>query len=224
MRIVFVGAGETSVKTAQILIERGHEVVIIDENADTLEELSDQMDCSFLQGDGSKPQILEEAAPELADILFCLTGSDQDNILASLVGRSLGFSRVVTRIEDSAFETVCHELGLEDVVVPSRTISRYLADMTEGRTTFELSSMIKDEARLFTFVAGKDDAGKIDGLELPDGAAVICYYRNDRFMLAAQDDSIREGDEVIILSHSNNIEELRDRWKPAGTDESEEEK
>ena len=214
MRIVFVGAGDTSVKTAKMLIERGHEVVIIDENSETLENLADQLDCSFLQGDGSKPQILEEAGPELTDFLFCLSGSDQDNIIASLVGRSLGFSRVVTRIEDGAFETVCHELGLEDVVVPSRTISRHLADMTEGRTTFELSSMIKDDARLFTFIATEDDAGELSSLELPDGATVICCYRDQRFMLADRDETLREGDEVIILSHSKNLDDLRERWKP----------
>jgi Trk K+ transport system NAD-binding subunit len=30
MRIVFVGAGEISVKTAELLIGRGHEVIIIE--------------------------------------------------------------------------------------------------------------------------------------------------------------------------------------------------
>lgn len=214
MRVVFVGAGETSIKTAQTLIERGHEVVIIDEKAERLEQLSDQMDCSFLEGDGSKPQILEETGPELTDILFCLTGNDQDNIIASLVGRSLGFKRVITSIADVAFETVCHELGLQDVVVPSRTISRYLADMAEGRTTFELSSMIKDDARLFTFVAGEKDVGEIEDLELPDGAKVICYYRQERFTLVGEEGAIREGDELIILTHSKNIDDLAERWKP----------
>lgn len=222
MRIVCVGAGDTAVKTAQILIERSHEVVIIEENPNTIEELAEELDCSFMTGDGSKPQILEEAGPELTDFLFCLTGSDQDNIIASLVGRALGFGRVVTRIEDSAFETVCHELGLENVVVPSRTISRYLADMTEVRTTFELSSMIKHDARLFTFIAGKDDAGELRGLKLPKGAKVICYYRNEMFSLVDPDESIREGDEVIILTHSDNLKELENRWKPLQANDSEE--
>ncbi len=214
MRIVIAGAGEMSVKTAHILIQRGHELVIIDEQAERLEELADVLDCSFLHGDGSKPQILEEAGPELTDMLFCLTGSDQDNIIAGLVGRSLGFTRVVVSIEDEAFETVCRELGLEEVIVPSRTISRHLADMSEGRTRFELSSMIKGEARLFTFVAGEDDAGAVKNLELPDAAAVICYYREGEFALADADTSLQEGDEVIILTHSGNLEDLRDRWKP----------
>lgn len=73
MRIVFIGAGELATETAKLLIERDHEIVIIEENEERIKRLSDSLDCSFLHGDGSKPQILEEAGPEHADFLFCLT-------------------------------------------------------------------------------------------------------------------------------------------------------
>lgn len=221
VRIVFVGGGETATKTTELLIQRGHEVVIIDEDPKRLEVLTERLDCSFLEGDGSKPHILEQAGPELTDVLFCLSGSDQDNIIASLVGRSMGFKRVITRIEDGAFENVCYELGLKDVVIPSRTISHYLSDMAEGLTSFELSSMIKDEARLFTFVVGEDDTGTVGDLELPEDADVICYYRNGRFSLVGEDDTLNEGDEVVILTHSENLNGLRERWQPAAADELE---
>ncbi len=222
MRIVLVGGGETTRKTTELLIQRGHEVVIIDEDPERLEVLAGHLDCSFLEGDGSKPDILEQAGPKLTDVLFCLSGSDQDNIIASLVGRSMGVKRVITRIEDGAFENVCYELGLEDVVIPSRTISHYLSDMAEGRTSFELSSMIKDEARLFTFVVGEDDTGTIGDLELPENASVICYYRNGRFSLVGEDDSLKQGDEVVILTYSENLNGLRERWQPVTADELEE--
>ena len=65
-------------------------------------------------------------------MLFCLTGSDQANIISSLVGRSLGFGRVVTKINDPEFEHICIELGLEDMIIPARTVGRHLAEMFEG--------------------------------------------------------------------------------------------
>ena len=67
--------------------------------------------------------------PEQTDILFCLADSDQANVMASLVGRFLGFKRVVTIIRDEQFEGICHELGLQDTIIPSRTINSYLEDM-----------------------------------------------------------------------------------------------
>lgn len=66
--------------------------------------MSEDMDCSCLQGDGSQPNILREVNPAQTDILYCLTDSDQANVIASLVGRSLGFKRVVTAVGDAQFE------------------------------------------------------------------------------------------------------------------------
>jgi trk system potassium uptake protein TrkA len=128
MRAVFIGAGSLAVVTAKLIRERGEEVVIIEQDKERIDALSEEVDCGFLHGDGSKPAMLREADPEHTDVLFALTGNDQANILASLVGRSLGFKRVVTKIEDYEFEHICKELGLEDVIVPSRTVGRYLAE------------------------------------------------------------------------------------------------
>jgi len=133
MRAVFIGAGALALATARLLREKGEEVVIIEQDKERIDGLNEEIDCGFLHGDGSKPAILREANPEGTDVLFALTGNDQANILASLVGRSLGFKRVVTKIDDPELEHVCKELGLEDVIVPSRTIGRFLAERHSER-------------------------------------------------------------------------------------------
>ena len=128
MRAVFIGAGSLAVVTAKLIRERGEEVVIIEQDKERIDSLAEQIDCGFLHGDGSKPAMMREADPEHTDVLFALTGNDQANILASLVGRSLGFKRVVTKIEDVELEHICKELELEDVIMPSRTVGRFLAE------------------------------------------------------------------------------------------------
>ena len=213
MRVVFLGAGETAVRTARILIERSVEVVIIELRRDVIDRLSETLDCGFLQGDGSKPAMLQEANPKQTDMLFCLTNNDQTNIIASLVGRSLGFKRVITSLADTEFEPICMELGLEDTIVPSSTISRYLADMVSGIDILELSTAIKGEARFFAFVLNDAELRTIDDLQLPSAAKVVCYYRGNEFHLAEPGSRLHPGDEVVVLTHSRNLTELRDRWE-----------
>lgn len=212
MRTVFIGAGEVSIETARALVKKGHEVIIIDTDKDKIDELSDEMDCSFLQGDGSRPDILREVNPEQTDILFCLTDSDQANVIASLLGRSLGFKRVVTSIRDKQFEGICHELGLKDTIIPSLAISRYLEDMAGGSEAIELSTILKDEARFFTFIAKEEDAVAERDLKLPGDATVICYYREGKFSHADEETILRIGDEAVILTHSKNMPALQERW------------
>jgi trk system potassium uptake protein TrkA len=214
MRAVFVGAARVSVETAKALIKKGHEVVVIESDKAKIDELSEEMDCSFLQGDGSQPDILREVNPKHTDFLFCLTDSDQDNVIASLVGRSLGFNRVVTSIGDPQFEVICHELDLKDTIIPSRTISRYLEDMVGGGENVELSSVIKDEARFFTLTAKEEDSVAAKDLKLPAGARVICYYRDGKFSHADEETTFRMGDEIVVLTHSKNMPALQERWQP----------
>ncbi|MBU0681253.1 MAG: NAD-binding protein, partial [Proteobacteria bacterium] len=200
-------------------IKKGHEVVIIETDKAKIDELSKEMDCSFLQGDGSQPKILREVNPAQTDFLFCLTNSDQANVIASLVGRSLGFTRVVTSIGDPQFEGICHELGLHDTIIPSRTISRYLGDMVAGGENVELSTVIQDEARFFTVMAKEEDAVAARDLKLPSEAKVICYYREGTFFHADEETIFRIGDEIVILTHSKNLPALQERWSAKTSNE-----
>jgi len=213
MRTVFIGAGEISVETAKALVKKGCEVVIIETDRARIDELSGDLDCSFLHGDGSRPDVLREVNPAQTDILFCLSDSDQANVIASLVGRSLGFKRVVTSVREEQFEGICRELGLEDTIVPSRTISRYLLDMVAGSQSVELSTVLKDEARFFTFAVKDEDGVAVGDLGLPADARVIMYYRDGKFAHAAADTVLRKGDEAVILTHSKNLGALEKRWE-----------
>ncbi|ABA58112.1 potassium channel family protein [Nitrosococcus oceani] len=212
MRAVFVGAGSLAVMTARLLLKRGHEVVFIECEKERVDALAEELDCGFLHGDGSKPAILRQADPAGTHILYCLMDNDQANILASLMGRSLGFRRVVTKIEEPELEHLCIELGLDDTIIPDRTIGRYLADMFDGRDPLELSTMIRDVARVFSFAVGEKDEGSIETLDLPERSRIICVYRNNEFLIPESETQLKAKDEVVIITHRQNLAKLEERW------------
>lgn len=214
MRVVIVGAGSFGTRTARLLAQRGHEVVVVEWDAEAAQALGEAIDCGVIQGDGTRPAILAETDPAHADALVALTGNAQTNLIASLVGRSVGFDRVITRIDDEEFEHVTLELGLTDTIVPARTIGRYLADVVEGQDILEVSSAIKGDARVFLFVARKEDEGTIADLELPAEARVSHLYREGRLMLASGALALVSGDEVVIVTDRRHLEGLRERWTP----------
>jgi len=213
MRFVLVGCGSLSVLTGRMLAERGHEVVLIERDRDTIDLLNDELDIGFIHGDGTRPAILREADPEATDLLFCLTRDDQANIIASLVARSLGYRRVVTKIEDPELEHICAELGLADSLVPMHTVGRYLADMAEGQDIIELSDILRGDARVFSFRVQADAAVPLADLELTDDARAICVYRNGKDLMFAEPDlRLEPGDEVVVLVRAKQLKALRDRF------------
>jgi trk system potassium uptake protein TrkA len=214
MKAVFIGTTPLSVMTARILLKRGHEVVIIERDKERIEDLNEDLACGFLHGDGTRPVILKEASPADTDVLYCLTDEEQTNIIASLVGKSLGYPRVITQINDPQFEHICIELGLEDTIVPDRTIGGYLADIFEGQDPVILSTMIRDEARTFSFVVRDEDAGPINGLNLPKESRVVCLYRDNKFTLPEESMELKAGDEVVIITHRQHLADLVSHWGP----------
>lgn len=218
MRTVFSGASPVTIMVAQMLIKQGHEVIIIEVNKEKIDQLSEELDCSFLNGDASKPAVLSQIDPKNSDFLFCLTNSDQINIITSLLGRSMGFKRVVTSIEDAGLEQLCRDLGLEDTIIPARATSRHLENMVRGLDNIELSTLLKNDARFFSFNAGKHQDISISELSLPEDARVIFFYRDNKFHFADKDTRFREGDEIIILTHSKNLPDLNKRWNPNQVD------
>lgn len=211
MKAIFVGASSTAVMTVQQLLKRGHEVVVIEREKGKIDELSNDFDCGFLHGDGSKPSLLRETNPGETDVLYCLTGEDQTNIIASLVGRSLGFEKVVTKIQDPSYEHICIELGLDATIIPARTIGRHLADLFEGRDTSELSTLFRHDAATFSFVAKKDHVGPVGELALPEAARVMCMYRDEKLIVPDQEERIEVDDEVMIITHRKNIDALHEQ-------------
>lgn len=219
MRLVFSGAGPMTIMAVRALMEQGHEVIIIELDKNKIDRLSEELDCSFLHGDAAKPAILSQVDPKNSDFLFCLTNSDQANIITALLGRSMGFKRVVTSIEDGELEGLCSELGLQDTIIPVRTMSQHLVNMVRGLDNIELSTLLKYDARFFSFVAGKKEEGTAAELDLPDEARMVFYYRDEKFHFADEDSKIKKDDEIVILTHSKNLPDLDERWNPKQIEE-----
>lgn len=216
MRAIIIGAGSQGLHTARLLVERNWEVVVVEKDEDLARRTSEMVDCGVIHGDGTRPAVLEEAGAERSDVLLALTTNPQTNLIASLVGRLAGVSRVLTRIDDEEFEHVAIALGLSDTVIPARTIGRFLADMVQGQDVLELSGAIRGEARIFQFIALPEDEGPVSDLGLPSDAKVSHLYRDGRLLMTKDDTALREGDEVVIVCHDKHLEDLRERWKPGG--------
>lgn len=214
MRAIFVGASPLTVMTAQRLLKSKHDVVIIDTDEDKLSDLSEVLDCGFIHGDGSRPAVLEELSPGETDLLFCFSSDDQDNIIASLVGQTMQFSRVITKIEDPDYEAICNKLGLDDTIVPDRDVGERLADLVEGHDVSDLGAAVKGGIRFFHFVAREEDAGKLAELDLPGNARVIVITRDGESIIAGDDDKLLEDDQVLVLAQRDELDKLRKRFYP----------
>lgn len=195
MRIAFYGISDITIETATKFIDNGHDVIIIDPDKEHIEELSEDLDCGFLIGNASYPKIMQEINPEKTDFFFALSEDNQANIVACLVARSLGVNRNILRVDDPSFQSICEELGLNEVIITAKVTSQYLFDLILNENVLKLFNYIKDKIFLQLITVDKDPSK----IEIPSEARIICYFRNGAFNHVSESTTFKEGDELIVL-------------------------
>ena len=120
MTFIIVGYGRVGARTARILFEEGHAVVVVENSPDKAERAR-EAGFEVVEGDGSNESVLKRADVETAAAVGGLTGDPNVNFAACMVGKEYG-CRVVMRISEDFREEIYEQYAedVDEVVYPER--------------------------------------------------------------------------------------------------------
>lgn len=214
MRIIIVGATPIGTDLAQVLIKKGYEVIFIVREEKLAENLSETLDCTVINAEGTRPDTLEKAEVERADAIVACTDHDQDNILIGVIARGYKVPEIIITTEDIQFMTVARRLGFHHVLNPPQTTSAIVYHTLRGIDTIELSTMMRGDTRFVSvFAPPKFKDMKLSELSLPQGSAFIGVYRNDHFTVHIENPAVKEGDEILIVTKLEHVGEIYDLFR-----------
>ena len=121
MFVVVVGGGRVGAQVARALVDDGHDVNVIDQNAEALQRLGSDFPGEFVQGVALETTVLEAAGIERADAFVAATNGDNTNVVIAQVARDrYQVECVIVRVLDPARARFYEERGLV-TVCPTRT-------------------------------------------------------------------------------------------------------
>jgi trk system potassium uptake protein TrkA len=88
MKIVVIGYGRVGFRTVSALLERGHQITIVDKESSRLGRASQQEGVALVQGNGIDVDVQREAGVGEADMLLAVTFDDNVNLMAAQVART----------------------------------------------------------------------------------------------------------------------------------------
>lgn len=211
MRVIVVGAGSLGIHLTRNMIEQGREVILIEKEESVAKELAETLDCTVINAEGTRPDILEKADLSNADAIVACTNNDQNNILIGLIARDAKVGKIILKIDDNQFMDVANKLGFYYMINPSNISSRYISDVLRGINTIELSNLVRSNVRFMGVVATEDIINrKLSEISLPDESSFIGLYRKNEFILAEKDPKLREKDEIIIVTKADLIKDVNE--------------
>jgi trk system potassium uptake protein TrkA len=222
-RIVIVGGGEVGQHLLDLLLEWGHQPVLIERRLEVVQHLSSRTSARVLEGDGTNPEILESAGAQGADIVAAVTGCDPTNlVVASLARFQFAAGRTLARVNRP-----CHawmftpDLGV-DVALNQAEVLAHL--VVEHASTGDMMTLLKlgggRYSLLETLVGPRSTAvgQTISALPLPAECVIVGIVRQAEVVLPRGPTILQAGDQVIVLlqaEHSDQIKGLLEGSDPA---------
>ena len=89
MKIIILGAGQVGGTLAEYLAYEENDITVVDRDSLRLRELQDRHDIRTIRGTASFPAVLKKAGAHDADMLVAVTNSDEVNMVACQVARTV---------------------------------------------------------------------------------------------------------------------------------------
>src|ERR1700716_2285508 len=117
MYAIIAGGGKVGFFLARELIEHGHEVLIIENNAERVEFIANELGNVVLRGNADEASTLAEAGAGRGAVGIAAAGDDEDNlVLLQVAKRRFGSRRTIARINDPRNESLFRLLGIDATV------------------------------------------------------------------------------------------------------------
>ncbi len=214
MYIIIVGGGEVGFHLARILLNDGHEVLILEQDAARCERLCEELGEVVYRGDGCEAATLDSVGTGRADMLVAVTDGDEDNLVACQVAKhKFNVPRTIARITNPKNETIFEMLGIDATVSSTNLI---LAHIEQELPSHPLIPLLKLKSGTFEVVEVKIPPGsevvgrKIGSFRLPKGSAVLLVIGKDKGPQIPTEETVLEAeDEVVAITSAENEEAMR---------------
>ncbi|PRR81856.1 potassium channel family protein [Clostridium vincentii] len=122
--VLLVGGFHKAKLLSISLIKKGYNITIINEDYKDCLSLAENKSITVINGDGTKPYVLEDARAEDNDIAIALTQDDGDNlVICELCKKKFGVKKTVSLVNDPKKTEFFHKMGINSVVCAINTIT-----------------------------------------------------------------------------------------------------
>lgn len=156
MKIIVVGCGKVGLTLTEQLNNEGHDITVIDKNADTLKSVTDSIDVMGVEGNGAIYQVQIEAGIKDTDLLIATTDSDELNMLCCLIAKKAGNCHTIARIRNPEYanETryIREELNLSMAINPELAAAKEVSRLIKFPSVIKIDTFAKGRVELMKFL------------------------------------------------------------------------
>ena len=215
MKISFVGGGQVGGYMANLLIENGNSVIIIENKQRALQNLKKNglQDQYILVGDGTDALLLEKAGVRECHALICATGQDETNLTAAMMAKfEYDVPKVVARVNNPKNAWLFNAgMGVDVKINQADIIGHMVADEMNYQSIMTLMRLSKGAysiVRVHVDYHSPNVDKSIAEIKLPAQALLIAVYEDDTLIIPHGETVIRAGQYILAFADEAAMEEV----------------
>ena len=225
MRILIIGGGEIGYALC-VALSSEHDVFVVDNDAQVAERFA-HVDCEFVEGSGTSPEVLRLAQVDGCDLFIACTQLDEVNIVACSIGNQLGAGETVCFVSKQDFvrppggtESLREHFGIDRVIWPEAQLAAAIERIIMAPGAIDAGVFADGKVRLLEFKLQPDSSfvGKsVAEAGLPSGVVAVAVKRGEAVTIPRGGTRFEAGDKVALMGAGEAMETLRPRLSPDGT-------
>jgi trk system potassium uptake protein TrkA len=214
MNVIIVGGGKVGSHLANILLQGGHTVRVVDDRMKIVEQLYKELpEGTVVFGEMSAPATLEQAGIAKAGVLAVVTDKDETNlVIATLAKFEFHVPRVISRVNNPKNGWLfTPEMGVDVAISQADMMARLIA---EEMSLGDMMTLIKLRKGSYSLVEekihpGSEANGKaIRDLGLPIECVLVAVIRKGDLILPHGSTVLQDSDEVLAVVHQSMLDTL----------------
>jgi trk system potassium uptake protein TrkA len=218
MYVIVAGGGKVGWNLARELIEKGHEVTLIENNRRRYLTIEEELEHAVQYGDASELWVLERAGIQRADLVIAVTGDDEDNLLVCQIAREKYLcDRIIARVNNPRNLQWFELLGVQPAVSATDLILRLIEHEVPSYGLVHLLDLPAEQLEIIEVEVTPDApaAGNaVSEVTLPEGSLIISVLRGGRGFVPKADTVIEHGDEVLLVLDPGLEDAIMDQFAP----------
>jgi trk system potassium uptake protein TrkA len=224
--IIIAGAGVVGFHIASLLAKEHHEVAVVEQSEETLENVSRQLDVKSILGNAAIPRILKEAETHRADLIIAVTDSDETNMITCFIAKELGAGTTVARVRNpeysgyfigaasspSAPRKVIRPktFGVDLFINPVAEAAREIVTILSGFYSTPMETFADGLVQIREFRAEKETVvdKAVSETVFHKPGTIIAILRAEGTFIPTADEVIRQGDRVYVVAPREFIDEI----------------
>jgi trk system potassium uptake protein len=201
VRIVIAGCGRVGSDLALSLSDSGHDVSVVDNDAEAFRRLGSAFNGTTHEGQAYDIRVMRDAGIEFADAFAAVTSFDNVNLMAVQVANQVfGVPKTVARLDDPRRTDAYRALNIRHVTA-GKLISRAIREqIVEGEHQSHLSFLGENVELIEMLMSSDADGITVSELEIRGRLRVAAVRRGLEVMVATRRMVLEEDDIVIAAA------------------------